>query len=104
MKIAYLAPETPALSATFVYNEILELGKQGVIVKAFSVHRPSHIASEASLTELKKAVFHLYEISKGQVVLDNFNMLFRNPVGYLQAATRLITDTFRRGVVSRSAL
>ncbi len=104
IKIAYLAPEIPALSATFVYNEILELGKLGVEVKAFSVHRPAHIASESSLTELKKAVFHLYEISKGQVVLDNFNMLFRNPIGYLKAATRLIGDIFRQGVITRSAL
>ncbi|WP_417550285.1 glycosyltransferase [Methylophaga sp.] len=104
IKIAYLAPEIPALSATFVYNEILELGKLGVEVKAFSVHRPAHIASESSLTELKKAVFHLYEISKGQVVLDNFIMLFRNPMGYLKAATRLIGDIFRQGVITRSAL
>ncbi|ODN65431.1 glycosyltransferase [Methylophaga muralis] len=104
IKIAYLAPEIPALSATFVYNEILELGKLGMEVKAFSVHRPAHIASESSLTELKKAVFHLYEISKGQVVLDNFNMLFRNPMGYLKAATRLIGDIFRQGVITRSAL
>lgn len=104
IKIAYLAPEIPALSATFVYNEILELGKLGGEVKAFSVHRPAHIASESSLKDLKKAVFHLYEISKGQVVLDNFNMLFRNPMGYLKAATRLIGDIFRQGVITRSAL
>lgn len=103
IKIAYLAPEIPALSATFVYNEILELGKLGVEVKAFSVHRPAHIASESSLTDLKKAVFHLYEMSKGQVALDNFNMLFRHPLGYLKATTRLIGDIFSQGVISRSA-
>ncbi|MCB2426639.1 glycosyltransferase family 4 protein [Methylophaga pinxianii] len=103
IKIAYLAPEIPALSATFVYNEILELGKLGVEVKAFSVHRPVHIASESSLTELKKAVFHLYETSKWQVVLDNLAMLFRHSLGYLKAAIRLIGDIFRQGVISRSA-
>ena len=103
MKIAYLAPEIPALSATFVYNEILELGKLGVEVIPFSVHRPANFASESSLTELKKAVFHLYETSKGQVALDNYAMLFRHPLGYLRAATRLIGDIFRQGVITRSA-
>ena len=29
LKIAYLAPEIPALSATFVYNEILQLEESG---------------------------------------------------------------------------
>jgi colanic acid/amylovoran biosynthesis glycosyltransferase len=74
-----------------------------VEVNAFSVHRPTHIASESSLTELKKAVFHLYETSKRQVALDNFAMLFRHPLGYLKAVTRLLGDIFRQGVVSRSA-
>ena len=36
MKIAYLAPELPALSATFVYNEILQLEKLGDSVSPFS--------------------------------------------------------------------
>lgn len=103
MKIAYLAPEIPALSATFVYNEILELNKQGIEVKPFSVHRPAHIASEASLSVLKKAVFHLYETPKGQVVLDNLHMLFRHPLGYLKAVRRVIGDIFRQGVISRSS-
>ena len=103
LRIAYLAPEIPALSATFVYNEILELNKQGVEVKPFSVHRPAHIASEALLATLKKAVFHLYETPKAQVALDNAYMLFRHPLGYLKATSSVIGDIFRQGVISRSA-
>lgn len=101
--IAYLAPEIPALSATFVYNEILELGKQGVKVKAFSVHRPGNIASEASLTNLKEEVFHLYETSKLHVLLDNVIMLITHPVGYLKSFGRLLADITQQGLVSRSA-
>ena len=37
--IAYLALEIPALSATFVYNEIFVLGKSGFQFLPFSVHR-----------------------------------------------------------------
>lgn len=104
MKIAYLAPEIPALSATFVYNEILELGKKGIKVKPFSVHRPSHIASEPSLADLKKDVFHLYETSKGQVLLDSLTMLVTHPVGYFKAIGKLLSDIWHQGVISRSAL
>jgi len=104
MKIAYLAPEIPALSATFVYNEILELSKQGVAVKPFSVHRPGHIASEVFLNELRGNVFHLYETPKSQVLLHNLIMFFTHPVGYIKALGRLISDVFRQRVFSRSAL
>jgi glycosyltransferase involved in cell wall biosynthesis len=104
MKIAYLAPEIPALSATFVYNEILELGKHGVKVKPFSVHRPGHTASEDSLSELRRDVFHLYETPKLQVLSDNLIMLFTHPAGYIKALGRLLSDIFQQGLISRSAL
>jgi len=104
IKIGYLASEIPALSATFVYNEILELNKLGVDVKAFSVHRPGHLATEASLSALKYNVFYLYETTKLQVLLDNIIMLFTRPSGYFQAAGRLIRDAINQGLISRRAL
>lgn len=42
--IAYLAPEIPALSATFVYEEMLGLERRGFVVVPFSVHRPQYPA------------------------------------------------------------
>ncbi len=103
-RIAYFAPEIPALSATFVYNEILELGKQGIKVKAFSVHRPGHIACEKSLDELRKNVFYLYETSRQQVFTDHLTMLLAHPFGYIKSASRLIRDVFQQGLVTRSAI
>lgn len=41
MRIAYLAPEIPALSATFVYEELLALERRGFDVLPLSVHRPA---------------------------------------------------------------
>jgi glycosyltransferase involved in cell wall biosynthesis len=38
--VAYLAPEIPALSATFVYEEIYGLERRGVRVVPYSVHVP----------------------------------------------------------------
>jgi colanic acid/amylovoran biosynthesis glycosyltransferase len=44
LRLAYLAPEIPALSATFVYEELLGLERRGVDILPCSVHRPSHAA------------------------------------------------------------
>lgn len=44
--VAYLAPEIPALSATFVYQEIKALQARGVRVLPFSVRFPGRVASE----------------------------------------------------------
>jgi len=38
--IAYLAPEIPALSATFVYEEMLGLQELGYPILSVSVHKP----------------------------------------------------------------
>jgi len=43
--VAFLAPEIPALSATFVHEELLALERRGVPVLPVSVHRPAHPAS-----------------------------------------------------------
>lgn len=40
LTVAYLAPEIPALSATFVYEEIYGLERRGVRVVPYSVHVP----------------------------------------------------------------
>ena len=50
-KIAYLAPEIPALSATFVYNEILKLEDSGFRVVPLSVHQPHSQIGRASCRE-----------------------------------------------------
>ncbi|MFT5521837.1 MAG: colanic acid/amylovoran biosynthesis glycosyltransferase, partial [Enterobacterales bacterium] len=68
MKIAYLAPEIPALSATFVYNEILQLEKIGHDVVPFSIHKPRVLAQDDKLTGLRARVRYLYQRSKRQVL------------------------------------
>ena len=44
-RIAYLGPEIPALSATFIYEELLGLERRGVSIVSFSVHKPAQVAS-----------------------------------------------------------
>lgn len=47
-KIAYLAPELPALSATFVYEELLALERRGISVLPITVRRPTAPAEAQS--------------------------------------------------------
>lgn len=94
MKIAYLAPELPALSATFVYNEILELEKKGTVVVPFSVHRPSGQIAEPSVQNLKQRVTYLYERSIFNVLKSHFRLLKRFPKRYISVVWTLFQDMF----------
>ena len=104
MKIAYLAPEIPALSATFVYKEILTLKTLGTEVVPFSVHRPSVVAGEAELEDLKQDVIHLYEAAKWAVFIAHLYLLLRHPLRYLSSLSKLIQDMVSVGLFSRNAL
>ncbi|TVZ41286.1 glycosyltransferase involved in cell wall biosynthesis [Alteromonadaceae bacterium 2753L.S.0a.02] len=103
MKIAYLAPEIPALSATFVYNEILELESNGVAVQGFSIHRPGSLAQDDKLAGIRDSTRYLYERGLVRALLDNFKVLIRNPSGYFGAAMELAGDICRLGLISRNA-
>ncbi|WP_018015418.1 glycosyltransferase family 4 protein [Teredinibacter turnerae] len=104
MKIAYLAPELPALSATFVYNEILELEEQGVDVQYFSVHRPASIATDHKLEAMRENTRYLYAQSKLTALLANISVLLQKPVAYVSVLGMLLADIVRLGVVTRTAI
>lgn len=52
MHIGYLGPEIPALSATFVYREILGLRQRGHQVAVYSVKAPASPARDVDLGEV----------------------------------------------------
>lgn len=106
MKIAYLAPEIPALSATFVYNEILQLEILGTQVVPFSVHEPlSNFQDEdVAVENLKQKVLPLYRRSKLEVIEDNILLFFTQPRHYLRTLCLLISDVGKVGLFSRTAI
>lgn len=56
--IAYLGPELPALSATFIYEELLGLERRGVSVRPFTVRRPEHVATgQAALARRTQVLY-----------------------------------------------
>lgn len=92
--IAYLAPEIPALSATFVYEEMLGLERRGVTVIPVSVHRPYQPA--ASQAELAGRVRYLYAGSRATLLLMG---VLRLPMqtGVMKALGCLLADIVECG-------
>ena len=104
LKIAYLAPEIPALSATFVYNEILGLEKSGHRVVPLSVHLPHSPAEGDALEDLRSRTEYLYRTPKSKMIRDNLYLLARRPVRYLRVLASAIGDAGRVGLFNRVGL
>lgn len=102
-RVMYLAPEVPALSATFVYNEIFHFQELICPVQIVSVHRPHSPANEKVQQRLGNSITHLYESSRGACLKSVLRRLFRHPLRFLRAFICLLKDMASLGVVSRTA-
>src|SRR5687768_2738233 len=88
--IGYLAPELPALSATFVHEELLGLERRGVAVRPFTVRRPAHPApGQEALARRTQA---LYDRPAPAMVLAGLAALPRFGGRSLLALGRLLKD------------
>ena len=103
MRIAYLAPEIPALSATFVYHEILAVKESGIDVLPVSVHRPAAPATEECARLLAERTILLYEEGLGAFLAASLTCKLLHPLRYLAAASLLLSDMRRLGFFSRAA-
>lgn len=100
LNIAYLAPEIPALSATFVYQEILQLEEMGLKIYPVSIHRPINKAIGTQLDRLEERTFYLYEQTSAKVIILNIFLLFLFPVRYFSTLATVLTDVINVGILS----
>ena len=98
--IAYLAPEIPALSATFVYQEILELEKLDLEIFPVSIHRPINKAEGEQLSRLEGITFYLYEQKLFKTLRLNLKLILLSPIKYLLVFRRAIKDSLKVGMFS----
>lgn len=98
--IAYLAPEIPAHSATFVYEEILAMEKRGVVVMPFSVHHPLQPATGQDC--LARRVVCLYDTHPILLALKGLWQLFGVP-NCRRGIGLLVSDMRECGLLSKSA-
>ncbi len=103
MKIAYLAPEIPALSATFVYGEILEMERNGLAVVPVSVHVPGAMAVEEAARGLADRTCYLYRTGLPGFLRDAGALLRENPSRFLRTLICAVTDSLHAGALNRVA-
>jgi colanic acid/amylovoran biosynthesis glycosyltransferase len=103
MKVAYLAPELPALSATFVYNEIIALERLGNRVIPFSVHCPMGSFKDKIVNGLKQRVTTLYGRQLSRIVGSHLRLLRKVPKQYFCTLIQLMTDMIRLGFQRNTA-
>ncbi len=102
--LAYLAPEIPALSATFVYKEMLALEKLGYKIIPLSVHAPGNPAREESLTAMKERAHYLYQKGWGALAKENLRWAFQSPGRYLRVLATALGDSLETGLLNRVGL
>lgn len=100
MKVAYLAPEIPSLSATFVYNEMLGLEKEGVEITSISIHYPHNLAKEKEVQDLLNKTYFLYKENFFSVIYSNIANLITSPIRFLKAFITAFGDILRIGLNS----
>ncbi len=88
--IAYLAPEIPALSATFVYQEMLGLQKLGYSLLSISVHQPLHPAKGQD--QLISKTQYLYDPSRLKLAISGLIQLPFMGSGTFRAIRLLLSD------------
>jgi len=96
MRIAYLGPEIPALSATFIYEELLGLERRGVQVLPFTVRRPAQAAAGQQALAGRTRV--LYDRPAPAMVLDGLVALPAFGARTLKALGWLARDMLRVGL------
>ena len=90
--IAYLAPEIPSVSGTFVYQEIIALQQAGIKIVPISVHHPAVEVRDDRVRQLAKNTNYLYQSSLLSVLFGSLIFLFKNPSKYLAALFTVLSD------------
>lgn len=99
MVIAYLAPELPARSATFVYEEILGLERRGIRIVPVSVRRPADPAEDQAALASRTEILYA---GTAKTVLEGLRGL-RPSGGRLRRALRWLVSDMRACGLHRSA-
>ncbi len=93
MRVAYVAPEIPGLSSTFVYNEIFALERLGFSIVPISIHAGMAAPPTPALAALAQRTLRGYGHGFAAVARANLQMLRRHPRRYLATLGMALGDT-----------
>lgn len=103
-RVAYLAPELPSLSATFVSNEIWALEAMGVEIHPYSVHEPNARAHGEKAEELEKRTSIVYAQKLSSTLAALVWNLVRHKRSTAKALGWLLGDVIKTGIITKQAL
>lgn len=96
--IAYLAPEIPSVSGTFVYKEILALQKKGIKVIPISVHKFTVDLNDPQVHELSERTEYLYQQSLITALFASLFILLSRPKCYFNTLLMVFVDITNSGL------
>ena len=96
-RIAYLAPEIPSVSGTFVYKEIIALQDKEIEIVAISVHKPKVIVRDSKVKELSDSTIYLYRQSLLSALINSIWWLFKKPNIYITTLLTVFNDILNSG-------
>ena len=91
--IAYLAPEIPGPSSTFVYNEIIEVEKLGLEVVPYSLHSIRLNSDNEKVRNIANKCSYLYTASLPEILKSNVQRLITSPFRYISTMAICLTDS-----------
>lgn len=103
-RIAYLAPEIPALSATFVYNEILALQDKGFEIIPISVHIPQSVVLESRVEALQETTRYLYQRELSDFIAAALLQCCAAPLNFCRVVRIVLRDAITIGAMTRSGM
>ena len=95
--IAYLAPEIPSLSTTFIYNEILAIRRRGIHVLAISVREPKSPVKDVPIQELFQDTEILYARSFMQLLINLVLISLKHPIYAAKSLIQVSSDILKVG-------
>lgn len=104
IRIAYIGMEIPALSATFIYNEIISLENNNFRVVPISVHYPNTPADGNSINKLKDNTYFLYQESFRTFILANLKCMFKSTGSYFRTLLMSLIDSLKTGIMSHTGI
>lgn len=104
LSIAYLAPEIPALSATFVTTEILQLETLGFTVLPVSVHRPSVPARGPAEDGLARRTRYLYATPASELMRESALLFLQQPGRFVATKCMALSDACSPGLSRHTRL
>jgi glycosyltransferase involved in cell wall biosynthesis len=99
--VAYINNYFPALTHTFIYQEVIGLRERGVPIKAFSIRKPTLDSLSQESVDLYYSTTYLLPVDIYEFVRAHLYFLLSNPFKYISLVAWLMTRRFERRIKDR---